>query len=512
MVEPLLEVKSISKRYGATLALDGVSFALYPGEVCGLLGENGAGKSTLVKSLCGAVSPDAGEIRIGGALFMPRNIVDARQSGVSTAFQELSLVSTLSVATNMFLPGLQANQVGLFSARKLEKQTAEVLLRHGVTDIQPSTPVSDLPLGMRQKVEIVRALSRQPSLLLLDEPTAALSDREWLFELVERVRHSGAAILYISHKLDEIRRLCARCVILRNGRKVLDSKVSAMSDDVIFSSMAGRSVVETFVSTPTAVRAANPPALVARRLTGPGITDVSFSLAQGEILGVAGLEGHGQSSLFKALVGLSPLRAGTIAVGGIETPIRSPRAGRRLGVVLVPEDRKSEGVFSDLSTIANISLPVINKASPFELLNPRAERRLAGTVMPAVNLAERYLPMSISALSGGNQQKAILARALIGGAKCLLLFDPTRGVDVGAKQNVYAMMRAFVRDGGAVLFCSTELDELVHLCDRCIVLYRNAIVGELAREALTQDRLLSMASGHAGTGERAIPDTVGATV
>jgi ribose transport system ATP-binding protein len=512
-VQPLLDVRGISKRYGATIALEDVSFTLQPGEVCGLLGENGAGKSTLVKSLSGVVTPDAGEIRVNDMPFRPLSVVEANERGVSTAFQELSLVPTLSVAVNMFLPRPERNRLGMVSIRTLEKQTAEILEVHRVSDVAPSALIGDLPLGMRQRIEIVRALHRRPSVLLLDEPTAALSDREWLFGLVERVLQNGSSVLYISHKLDEIRRLCRRCVILRNGRKVLDSQVSEMSDDAIFSSMAGRSVVEAFTRAPSAIRTGATPVMEVKHLVGPGIADVSFALAPGEILGVAGLEGHGQSRLFQVLVGLSPLQSGAIAVNGTQGPVRSPQAARKLGLVLVPEERKTEGIFNDLSTMANISLPVIDAATRFALVNAEAERRLVEAVTPSVNLPERYLPLSISALSGGNQQKAILARALIGGAKCLLLFDPTRGVDVGAKQNIYAMMRSFVAKGGAILFYSTELDELVHLCDRCIVLYRNSIAGELAHEELSQDRLLSLASGHrAGVTSNAASPAIGASV
>ncbi len=496
--QPVLEFTSVSKRYGATVALDDVSFQLQAGEVCGLLGENGAGKSTLVKILSGIVMPDAGEIRLAGAPFRPRGIVDARARGVSTAFQELSLVPTLSVAANMFLPRPAINRLGLVSKRRIEREAEQILQEHGITDIPPSALVEDLPLGMRQRIEIVRALWRRPAVLLLDEATAALSDREWLFALVDRMLQANTSILYISHKIDEIRRLCRRCVILRNGRKVLGSEVATMSDDFIFSSMAGRSVVEASTRRSSSIRLAATPVLQASHLKGPGIDDISFALAPGEILGVAGLEGHGQSGLFKALIGLSPLHEGAIAVDGAPAKMRSPRAARRRGIVLVPEERKSQGLFNDLTTQANISLPVINEASRFHLVNKTAERRLVETVTPAVNLPKRFLPLSISALSGGNQQKAMLARALIAGAKCLLLFDPTRGVDVGAKQNIYEMMSGFARDGGAILFYSTELSELVRLCDRCLVLYRNAAVGELEREDMSEERILSFASGHAG--------------
>lgn len=497
--KPVLDLRAIGKRYGATVALEDVSFALYPGEVCGLLGENGAGKSTLVKSLSGVVVPDSGEMRMEDAPYRPRDIVDARARGIATAFQELSLIPTLSVAINLFLPRPATNRLRLVPLRRLGREAARILEAHGVRDIDPASTVGDLPLGMRQRVEIVRAITQQPHVLLLDEPTAALVEREWLFGLIAQVVAKGTAILYISHKLDEIRRLCRRCVILRNGRKVLDSPVAAMSDDEIFSSMAGRSVVEHFTAAPSAVRTGAPPALRAGHLVADGLDDVSFALAPGEILGVAGLEGHGQSQLFRVLVGLHPLRGGTIEVEGVPRVMRSPRVARAAGVLLVPEERKTEGIFKDLSAIANISLPAIDRASPFHLLSPRRERSLVAPIIPAVDLPDRYLQLNIGALSGGNQQKTVLARALMAEARSLLLFDPTRGVDVGAKQSIYRMMRRFVRDGGAVLFYSTELDELVHLCDRCLVLYRNRIVGEVPGAALSQQRILSLAAGHATT-------------
>ncbi|MDQ2803254.1 MAG: ATP-binding cassette domain-containing protein [Pseudomonadota bacterium] len=300
---PVLDTRAVSKRYGATVALSDVTFTLNAGEVCGLLGENGAGKSTLVKALSGVVPPDTGEMRLAGALYRPRDINDARRQGVATAFQELSLVPTLSVALNLFLPRPAVNSAGLVARRGLERDTVSLLAAYGITEIDPAAPVADLPLGQRQRIEIVRAMFRRPRLLLLDEPTAALADREWLFGLIARVVAEGTSILYISHKLDEIRRLCSRCIILRNGRKVLDRAVADMSDEDIFRNMAGRSAVDRFVAASSAVRAGAPPALRASHLVGEGVDDISLSLQPGEILGVAGLEGHGQSRLFKSLVG-----------------------------------------------------------------------------------------------------------------------------------------------------------------------------------------------------------------
>ncbi len=493
---PVLEVRGISKHYGATVALRDVSFVLNAGEVCGLLGENGAGKSTLVKTLSGVEVPDSGALFLAGSEYRPRDRNDARRQGVATAFQELSLVSTLSVAVNLFLPDPAVNRAGLVAMRRLEQQAARILAAHGVSEIDSAALVGELTLGQRQRLEIVRAMFRRPRLLLLDEPTAALSDRDWLFDLVGNRLAEGAAILYISHKLDEIRRLCRRSVILRNGQKVLDRPVAEMSDDEIFRSMAGRSVVERFVAAPSAVRTDAQPALSASRLSGDGVEDISFTLMAGEILGVAGLEGQGQARLFRSLVGLYPLRSGRIEVAGCGRMVRSPRAARAAGVVLVPEERKTEGIFKDLTTIANVSLPAIDHASKLHFLNRRRERALVGEVIGDVDLPEHFLPLSIAALSGGNQQKAVLGRALMARARCLLLFDPTRGVDVGAKQSIYRMMRAFVGGGGAILFYSTELDELVHLCDRCLVLYGNRIVGELQGPALSQEQVLSLAAGH----------------
>ena len=504
---PLLEASGLGKRYGATTALDGVSFALRPGEVCGLLGENGAGKSTLVKILSGVVAPDSGHLRLGGAPYAPRTILDARRSGVATAFQELSLVPTLSVAVNLFLPRPRTNALQLVARRALEEEAGARLAEHGITDLRPSALVEELPLGLRQRLEIVRAMLHGPRVLLLDEPTAALADPGWLFALIAGFAERGSAVLYISHKLDEVRRVCERCIILRNGRMVLDAPVAQLSDADLFAHMAGRSVVEafpSFASRPPA--AAEPPALAARGLAGESIRGVSFEVRRGEVLGVAGLEGQGQSHLFRALVGLVPLERGEIEVDGVRTVMRSPRAARRAGVLLVPEERKTEGIFGGLSAAANVSLPIVNRLATLGLLRPARERKAVEEVAARVELPAQLLPLDIEALSGGNQQKAILARAWLAGPRCLLLFDPTRGVDVGTKQRIYAVMRDFARDGGAILFYSTELDELVHLCDRVLVLYRNAVVAELPREQLSREQLLSLASGHGQRARLAQPE------
>jgi ribose transport system ATP-binding protein len=493
---PILQATNVHKRYGATLALDEVSFSLYPGEVCGLLGENGAGKSTLVKILSGIVAPDAGRIVIDGRAYQPHNIIQARARGVSTAFQELSLIPTLSVAANLFLPRPKVNVIGLVTMRAIEEETETILKQYGVSGVSPSTLVGDLSLGLRQRIEIVRAMLCRPRLLLLDEPTAAIADREWLFSLIDSFLAGGTAILYITHRLDEVRRLCKRCVILRNGKKVLDAALEGITDDEIFTNMAGRSVVEAYPVRESNIDEFAPPVLATHQLSAAGVSDITFDLRRGEILGMAALEGQGQSSLFRALAGLERLKAGSIEVNGKPVRLRSPHMARDAGIVLVPEERKSEGIFNDLSTAANISIPIINQAARFNFIQTGKERQIVERAAALVDLNNRFLRPNINALSGGNQQKTILARSLLANAKCLLLFDPTRGVDVGTKHIIYQVIRNFAREGGAVFFFSTELDELVHLCDRCLVMYRNTIVAEVREEELTPHLLLSLAAGH----------------
>jgi ribose transport system ATP-binding protein len=493
---PILHATNLHKRYGATVALDDVAFALNRGEVCGLLGENGAGKSTLVKILSGIVVPDAGEIVLDGISYRPRNIAAAKARGLSTAFQELSLIPTLSVATNLFLPKPKINAFRLVSMRAIEEQADAILHQYGIIGISPSTLVSDLPLATRQRIEIVRAMLLMPSVLLLDEPTAALSDREWLFGLIDTLIARGTSILYVTHRLDEVRRLCKRCLILRNGKKVLDASTEGMSEEEVFRQMAGRSVVENYPVRESTVNNSAPAALRACHLSSSRINDVSFAVQPGEVVGVAALEGQGQSNLFRALVGLALLKHGHIEIDGKQIAIRSPRSARRAGMILVPEERKSEGLFNDLSTSANISILVINRAATFDFIQGKKERDLVEPTAALVDLSRRYLQPNVETLSGGNQQKAILARSLLVEPKCLLLFDPTRGVDVGTKQQIYRVIRAFAREGGAALFYSTELDELVHLCDRCLVIYRGTIAAELRGEGLTPELLLAIAAGH----------------
>jgi ribose transport system ATP-binding protein len=493
-----VSIDRIAKSYGPTVALDSVSIDLRPGEVHALLGENGAGKSTLVKILSGVVTPDSGSMSIFGKPYAPHGIVDARLQGVATAFQELSLLPNLSIAENILMPRMPKGALGLASYRAATATAGRILRDYGLPQFDPDTPVGVISLSDRQRLEIVRAFTHASKLLILDEPTAALADVEWLFELVRRQKSLQTAILYISHRLGEVRALCSRATILRNGRSIGTVELSGATDENIFEMMVGRSARAAAGSQP-AVGDTAPVALGVRGLSGGILHDVSFNVRQGEIVGIAALEGQGQRDLFRTLVGLSKTKAGSVEIDGVPAHIASPEAALHVGngLAYLPEDRKSEGILAGLTTASNMVLPIISRIAKGGVVWPSGERRVAKETADAVDLQERYLHFKIDELSGGNQQKALLARVIMTGARTLLLFDPTRGVDVGTKQSIYEAIRKFAAEGGSVLFYSSELPELVHLAHRCIVLYGGRIFAEYEGDAIDEQTIVGALIGHA---------------
>jgi ribose transport system ATP-binding protein len=371
-----------------------------------------------------------------------------------------------------------------------------LLAAFGAADIAPGAMVGDLSLAERQRIEIVRALSHASRLLILDEPTAALAEPEWLFDLLERTAARSTAILYISHRLAEVRRLCRRATVLRNGQMIGTIDPAATDDSEIFRMMVGVAP-ERRASAPVAPSDdPRPPALRVRKLSGSAITDVSFDVRAGEIVGVAALEGQGQRELFRMLSGAARPARGSVELSGRPVKLTSPAQALRAGIGFLPEDRKTEGIFAGLATAINISLPILDQLRQFGLIDRRRERQRVAEHARRIDLAERSLDMDIATLSGGNQQKALLARVLLSGASNLVLFDPTRGVDVGTKQVICGVIRRFVDNGGSVLMYSTELAELVQVVHRCLVLYRGRMVGEVAGDALSERRLVSLATGH----------------
>lgn len=497
MVVTTLQTRSLSKRYGATVALDNVTLDVAAGEVHAILGENGAGKSTLVKLLSGVVPSNSGEMDLEGQSYAPASITAARKAGVATAFQELSLIPHMTVGENLLLPRASQRAFWPDSRGTIMRRAAEVLRAWDVTDIAPEVVVEDLSLAERQRIEITRALSHASRLLILDEPTAALPDPEWLFQQIRRVTAQGVAVMYISHRLGEVREICQRATVLRNGATIETVGLAGVSDDEIFAMMVGRSPERAFVHVEDAPGDA-PIVLEASGLTAGRVKALDLTLRAGEIVGLAGLDGQGQKDLFEALGGVHRPTGGEVRIDGVPANLSSPKAALHSGggIAFVPEERKTEGIFANLTAASNIVLPKVSEQSRGGLVTAGLERRAAAQVAEKVALAPRYMGFAVGNLSGGNQQKVLLARALMTGAKCLVLFDPARGVDVGTKQAIYAMMRDFVAEGGAILFYSSELTELVHLSTRCLAMYDGRIMADIPRADLTEERLLVAAHGH----------------
>ncbi len=495
-----VEVDGIGKAFGATVALDGVSFAVAAGSVHALLGENGAGKSTLVKLLSGLVRPSDGQVRVFGqhaAIGSPRA---AHRLGIQTAFQEMTLVSDLSVLDNMLLPYAPVGATGMVQRKKAREAVARHVADLGFA-VDLDADVGTLELAVRQKIEIARAIFRKPRILLLDEPTSTLAGRDvdWLGEIVAGLKAVGTTVVFITHRMREVRAFCDALTILRNGRHIVTGPVAAISDDEVVEKIIGRSIAQTFPPRPEGTQALGAPVLGVRDLkAGRKLDGMSFDLRKGEILGIAGLQGMGQQDLFLACFGMAGVERGELLVDGRKVLLGSPADAIRpnMAIGLVPEDRKSEGLFLKLSGRQNATLPVVSRFTRFGLIDGAAETGGVEAAFSTVEVDRRALWTKAGAFSGGNQQKIAIAKWLVAQSRILLLFDPTRGIDVGTKHELYVMMRDFVEAGGSILFHSTEIPELVHQCDRVLVLYDGRLAAELEGEAITEAAIMAPALGH----------------
>lgn len=524
----ILELRGIRKAYGPTIALAGATVSCGARTVHGVIGENGAGKSTLMKILAGVVRPDAGEIAIDGEVRSHLSVRESFGHGVAVAHQELSLVRSLTVAENLLgaaydRPGVLWKGLRL-KPKAVHRYAAEVLGSFGVDWLGTGQLVEELDLASMQSLEIVKALARSPRILVLDEPTSALNAVHvaWLMDQIAAFVAGGGTVLYISHRLSEIRALCASVTVMREGRDVAVVNPGTVDDDELFSLIAGERrsklvglathvegagepAAESGSSTgPAAGRAgqSGPPRLEVRELvTARSPHPLSFEVGAGEVLGLAALQGHGQSELLETLFGVQGARSGSIFVDGKPVTLRSTKDAIRAGVgmALVPEDRKTEGVLLDLGVTANLTLPVLSRISMKGFVSQRRERRQVEEVAAAINLSPDALGKRVSELSGGNQQKVAIGRWLLARSRVLLLHDPTRGVDVGTKEEIFALIRRYADDGGAVIFHSTDLDEMLIVPDRVLVLYDGRIVGEQRRESLEGDRLVSSMLGSTST-------------
>jgi ribose transport system ATP-binding protein len=491
---PRLDMSGISKAFGATVALDDVDLVAGAGEVHALIGENGAGKSTLMKVLAGALPPDAGDMRLDGSRYAPNGPTAAREHGVAMIYQELNLAEHLTVEANVML-GVEAHRFGVLKRQVMRERVAEALTALNHPEIAPDVPVRTLSVGVKQLVEIARAIVLEARVIVLDEPTSSLSheDTEHLFGLIRRLRDRGACIIYISHFLEEIREIADRYTVLRDGRTTGTGAVRDTSTEAIIEMMVGRRLGDMFPRSP------HTPGDVILRLKDlcgdPIPTDVNLELRRGEVLGIAGLIGAGRTELLRSVFGLDPVTRGTIRVAAITDRGATPAKRLGQGVGLLSEDRKSEGLATGLSVVDNMTLSHLTPFARFGWLNLRARRVAGERWLERLSIRARNVEQPVASLSGGNQQKVAIARLLHHDCDVLLLDEPTRGIDVGSKVQVYELIGKLAEQGKAVLFVSSYLPELLGVCDRIGVMSRGKLVEILPTAEWTEQRIMAVATG-----------------
>ncbi len=501
--DPFLEVRGISKAFPGVQALRDVDLAASPGEVLALIGENGAGKSTLMKIVGGIYQPEAGEIRVGGETVVFPSVTESLRAGIAIIHQELNLADNLSLAENIFL-GRQPRQalfgdvtLGVRSRRKLYSGASEALDQIGL-DIAPRTLLGDLSPGQKQLVEIAKALSQNAQLLIFDEPTSSLSTKEAeiLFERIEELRARGIAVIYISHRLGEIARLARRVQVLRDGEMAGFLDGDAITHDNMVRLMVGRDVSKFFSHERNQAASAQPVVLEVDDIVLPGASaPVSFELHQGEILGVAGLVGAGRTELMRALFGIDPIESGEMKIDGEPVSIHSPRDAVAAGFLLVPEDRKTQGLVLEMSVRENISMAGLSGYRRWGLLDRKRELDVAEEQKTQLRIRTPSIEVDAKNLSGGNQQKVVLGKWLSLGGRVLVLDEPTRGVDVGAKEEIYHLMSELAERGLSILMVSSEMEELIAMSDRVIVMHEGRLTGELSGDAITEESVLHLAVG-----------------
>jgi len=496
-ISPLLQLTGVRKRFGGVVALNGVSFALRPGEVHALVGENGAGKSTLIKILCGIVRRDAGTITLDGAPYDPHGPAHAKAQGIQVVHQEFNLLPYLSVAENICFENLPRRSFGRVDTPALEARARRALDAIGLREVDVHRPVATLGVAHRQLVEIARALMDDSRILILDEPTATLTARETelLFAIIAGLKAKGVAIVFVSHHLNEVFAICDRVTVLRNGESVITADIADTTPDQLVASMVGRQLAAA-MATPRTIETGGRTALSVRDLRPPASSNpegVSFDLHYGEILGIAGLVGSGRSEVLRAIFAADLPLSGTLQRDGERRRYRSPKDAIRDGLGFVTEDRKDEGLILDMAISANVSLASLKRVSRLGLLDRAKEAQLTEDLGREIRLKYGGVNDPAATLSGGNQQKVVLAKWLANGPKVLLLDEPTRGVDVGAKAEIYTLLRGLAEQGLALLVVSSELPELITLCDRILVMSKHRITGELARANFSEERILNLA-------------------
>ncbi|PKO00082.1 MAG: D-xylose ABC transporter ATP-binding protein [Chloroflexi bacterium HGW-Chloroflexi-4] len=488
----VLSLEKITKRYPGVLALNNVSMSFLEGEVHALLGENGAGKSTLIKAVAGAIDIDSGIIKINGQEYSKMTPFLSKSLGVEVIYQEFNLVPTLSVAENIYLCEKTENSV-LFNEKIITKKAIEVLKQFDVK-IDPHAMVQDLSIADQQIVEIAKAVSKNVKILIMDEPSAPLSvsEVEMMFNIINQLKQKGVTIIYISHRLEEVFRISDRVSVMRDGCYVTTINTKDTNRQELITLMVGRELKENYP------QRKNPPTEIAmevKNLTGNGDKNISFKVRKGEILGISGLVGAGRTELAQLLFGAAPMQSGEILINGNPVKIKSPLDAIQHKIGLLTEDRKGQGLFLEMPIKWNISFPIIRRISKYGVVNTKKEDEIALKYKERINIKTPSLLQQVINLSGGNQQKVVLAKSLAAESDILIFDEPTRGIDVGAKQEIYQLMTELADNGIAILMISSDMEELLGMSDRIIVLCEGELVGEVQKENFNQHYILDLASG-----------------
>jgi ribose transport system ATP-binding protein len=493
--QPMLRMEKISKHFPGVQALSEVDFEVYPGEIVGFIGENGAGKSTLVKIISGIYTRNSGKMWFQGKDVEPHNPQEAQQLGISTIYQELALVPYLDVAENIYLnrEPLRVPQLGLINFRQM-KRDAEAVLHDFDVDIPGNILVKQLTVAAQQMVEIAKAISRDASLILMDEPTSALSSREVdaLFKLMHRLKDKGISTVFISHRLEEVLSVVDRIIVMRDGRRVGGMDRADATEEKIIRMMVGRDV-GLF---PKEEAVITEPVLELKNLSGKnGVNKVNLTVKKGEIVGLAGLVGAGRTELARLVCGIDRLTNGEVLIDGKKVSINSPADAVNMGIGWIPEDRKQHGLVLMMDVKSNITLAILKRISNFlTTINRGKERAIASDFVAKLSIATPSLLQTTRFLSGGNQQKVVLAKWLSSEPKVLIMDEPTRGIDVGAKAEVHALMSRLAKQGIGILMISSELPEIIGMSDRVVVMCQGRVTGEFPREEFTPEKIMTCAT------------------
>ena len=489
--KPLLEISGISKVFPGVQALDNVSMSFRKGEVHALLGENGAGKSTFIKILTGAQPPSSGTIRFDGREYASFTPMQAKQLGLSAIYQEFNLFPHLDISENIFY-GRELKK-GIFrDKKKMDQLTAQYCKDMGI-ELDPRTLVKDLGVAQQQIVEIVKSVSTQARVLIMDEPSAPLTNREVeaMFRIVRRLKANGVTIIYISHRLEELFEICDRVSVMRDGKYILTDEMSNMTREKLIAAMVGRELGESY---PQTQGSSSEVVLDVSNLSNDRLHNISFQLKKGEILGISGLVGAGRTELARALFGADPVTSGQIKRDNRTVKLKNPRDAIANRIGLLPEDRKQSGLILDLSIRENITFGILRTLSGASFIKSNRERTLCDKLIRDLQIKTPGMEQKAGNLSGGNQQKVVIAKWLASDCDILIFDEPTRGIDVGAKQEIYVLLKTLTEQGKSIIMISSEMPELIGMSNRILVMREGNIAGELARSEFSQEKILELAS------------------